>query len=88
MLAAAILAAGCTKESSIEPTEDLVIGICDSNTKVSLGSENAGKVNLLWSDGDEVSVTGDAGESVFRLKSGAGTIKGIFEYKSGAKVIR
>lgn len=85
MLAAAILAAGCTKESSIEPIEDLVIGICDSDTKVSLGSENAGKVNLLWSDGDEVSVTGDAGESVFRLKSGAGTIKGIFEYKSGAK---
>ena len=47
MLAAAILAAGCTKESSIEPIEDLVIGICDSDTKVSLGSENAGKVNLL-----------------------------------------
>ena len=66
LLAAALLAAGCTKEDNGGPIEELVIGI-------------------LWSEGDEVAVTGDAGQSVFRLKSGAGSTRGTFEYKSGAR---
>lgn len=83
LLAAAILAAGCSKEIDSIAGDDLVIGISAEDSKVSLGRENAGKANLLWSTGDEVSVKGDAGTSVFRLKSGAGSTSGVFEYKSG-----
>ena len=83
LLAAAFLAAGCSKEINSIASDDLVIGISAEDSKVSLGIENAGKANLLWSTGDEVSVKGDAGTSVFRLKSGAGSTSGVFEYKSG-----
>ena len=85
LLAAIFLAAGCTKEIDSITGDDLVIGISAEDSKVSLGIENAGKANLLWSTGDEVSVKGDAGTSVFRLKSGAGSTSGVFEYKSGAR---
>lgn len=85
LLAAALLAAGCTKEDNGGPIEELVIGISSSESKVTLGSENTGQFSLLWSEGDEVAVTGDAGQSVFRLKSGAGSTRGTFEYKSGAR---
>ena len=85
LLAAMFLAAGCSKEIDSIAGDDLVIGISAEDSKVSLGSENAGKANLLWSTGDEVSVKGDAGESVFRLKSGAGSTSGVFEFKDGAR---
>ena len=85
LLAAMFLAAGCTKEIDSIADDDLVIGISAEDSKVSLGSENAGKANLLWSTGDEVSVTGDAGTSVFRLKYGAGSTSGVFEHKDGAR---
>ena len=85
LLATMFLAAGCSKENTIVAGDDLVIGISAEDSKVSLGSENAGKANLLWSTGDEVSVKGDAGTSVFRLKSGAGSTSGVFEYKSGER---
>ena len=85
LLAAMFLAAGCTKEIDSIASDDLVIGISAEDSKVSLGSENSGKANLLWSTGDEVSVTGDAGTSVFCLKSGAGSTLGVFEHKSGAR---
>lgn len=84
LLAAALLAAGCTKDNCNGPIEELEIGIDNAQTKVALGTESNGKFDLLWSDGDEVAVTGDAGSSIFRLKSGAGTTNGVFEYKSGA----
>ena len=85
LLAAALLAAGCTKEDNGGPIDELVIGISSSESKVTLGSENTGQFSLLWSEGDEVAVTGDAGQSLFRLKSGAGSTRGTFEYKSGAR---
>ena len=84
LLAAAFLAAGCTKDNGNGPIEELEIGIADTDTKVSLGTEYDKQINLLWSAGDKVYVKGDAGESVFRLKSGEGSTKGIFEYESGA----
>lgn len=84
LLAAAFMAAGCTKDNCNGPIEELEIGIDNVLTKVALGTESNGKFDLLWSDGDEVAVTGDAGSSIFRLKSGAGTTNGVFEYKSGA----
>lgn len=84
LLAAAFLAAGCTEDNCNGPIEELEIGIDNAQTKVALGTESNGKFDLLWSDGDEVAVTGDAGSSIFRLKSGAGTTNGVFEYKSGA----
>lgn len=84
LLAAAFLAAGCTKDNCNGPIEELKIGIADTDTKVSLGTEYDKQINLLWSAGDKVYVKGDAGESVFRLKSGEGSTKGIFEYESGA----
>lgn len=84
LLAAAFLAAGCTKDNCNGPIEELEIGIADTDTKVSLGTEYDKQINLLWSAGDKVYVKGDAGESVFRLKSGEGSTKGIFEYESGA----
>lgn len=84
LLAAALLAAGCTKDNCNGPIEELEIGIADTDTKVSLGTEYDKQINLLWSAGDKVYVKGDAGESVFRLKSGEGSTKGIFEYESGA----
>ena len=85
LLAAALLAAGCTKEVEGNQIDKLEIGISDSDTKVSLGAEYGGKINILWSEGDEVSVKGDAGESIYRLTSGAGSVSGVFVYKSGAK---
>ena len=85
LLAAMFLAAGCTKENAIVADDDLVIGISAEDSKVSLESQYTGKANLLWSTGDEVSVKGDAGTSVFRLKSGAGSTLGVFEHKSGAR---
>lgn len=85
LLAAALLAAGCTKETADAQIDKLEIGIADSDTKVSLGAEYGGKINILWSEGDEVAVKGDAGESVYRLTSGAGSVNGVFVYKSGAK---
>ena len=85
LLAAMFLAAGCSKEIDSIAGDDLVIGISAEDSKVSLGSENTGKANLLWSTGDEVSVKGDAGTSVFRLKSGAGSTLGVFEHKDGAR---
>lgn len=84
LLAAAFMAAGCTKDNCNGPIEKLEIGIADSDTKVSIGTEYDKQINLLWSAGDKVYVKGDAGESVFRLKSGEGSTKGIFEYESGA----
>lgn len=84
LLAAALLAAGCTKDNGNGPIEELEIGIADTDTKVSLGTEYDKQINLLWSAGDKVYVKGDAGESVFRLKSGEGSTNGIFEYESGA----
>ena len=84
LLAAAFLAAGCMKDNCNGPIEELEIGIADTDTKVSLGTEYDKQINLLWSAGDKVYVKGDAGESVFRLKSGEGSTKGIFEYESGA----
>lgn len=84
LLAAAFLAAGCTKDNCNGPIKELEIGIADTDTKVSLGTEYDKQINLLWSAGDKVYVKGDAGESVFRLKSGEGSTKGIFEYESGA----
>ena len=84
LLAAAFMAAGCTKDNCKGPIEELEIGIADTDTKVSLGTEYDKQINLLWSAGDKVYVKGDAGESVFRLKSGEGSTKGIFEYESGA----
>ena len=84
LLAAAFLVAGCTKDNCKGPIEELEIGIADTDTKVSLGTEYDKQINLLWSAGDKVYVKGDAGESVFRLKSGEGSTKGIFEYESGA----
>lgn len=84
LLAAAFMAAGYTKDNCNGPIEELEIGIDNALTKVALGTESNGKFDLLWSDGDEVAVTGDAGSSIFRLKSGAGTTNGVFEYKSGA----
>ena len=84
LLAAAFLAAGCTKDNGNGQIEELEIGIADTDTKVSLGTEYDKQINLLWSAGDKVYVKGDAGESVFRLKSGEGSTKGIFEYESGA----
>lgn len=85
LLAAALLAAGCTKETADGQIDKLEIGIAGPDTKVSLGAEYGGKINILWSEGDEVAVKGDAGESVYRLISGAGSVNGVFVYKSGAK---
>lgn len=84
LLAAAFMAASCTKDNCNGPIEELEIGIADTDTKVSLGTEYDKQINLLWSASDKVYVKGDAGESVFRLKSGEGSTKGIFEYESGA----
>lgn len=64
LLAAAFLAAGCTKDNCNGPIEELEIGIDNALTKVALGTESNGKFDLLWSDGDEVAVTGDAGSSI------------------------
>lgn len=94
LLAAALAVADCKKEnvdgdgggngngnggSAVET--ELEIGICACEAKVALGKETGEKVELLWNEGDEVSVRGNAGFSVYRLKSGAGTAVGKFEYE-------
>ena len=44
LLAAALLAAGCTKENCNGPIEELQIGIDNALTKVALGTESNGKL--------------------------------------------
>ena len=103
LLAAAFVAAGCSKENNggnsgstgggdgtgnttpVEELKELAIGIHPSATKVSFGKESEGKMDFVWSTGDEVCVKSTAGESIFRLKSGVGSTSGVFEYKSGVK---
>lgn len=51
----------------IEELKELAIGIHPSATKVSLGKESEGKMDFVWSTGDEVCVKSAAGESIFRL---------------------
>ena len=89
LLAAAFLAAGCTKDNCNGPIEELEIGL--ASTKTQLGTED--KVNklfpIVWSDGDEIAVIENMGVkgkqniSVYRLKEGAGTANGVFEHISG-----
>lgn len=76
---------GTGSATPVEELKELAIGIQPSATKVSFGKESEGKMDFVWSTGDEVCVKSAAGESIFRLKSGVGSTSGIFEYKSGAK---
>lgn len=85
---------GCEKEIVVPANENQVVrkiievGIHDASTKTALGTENAGKFPVLWSAGDEIAVVENMGletqkYSVYRLKAGEGTSKGIFEHVSG-----
>ena len=85
---------GCEKEIVVPANENQVVrkiievGIHDASTKTALGTESAGKFPVLWSAGDEIAVVENMGletqkYSVYRLKAGEGTSKGIFEHVSG-----
>lgn len=86
---AGILAASCTKSSSPEGVLDNVynplieVGIPREMTKVALGGESAGNMDLVWSSGDQIAVIDGANKSIYRLVSGVGTKNGVFEYVSG-----
>lgn len=85
----------CAKENikSNEPTDQneerplLEIGL--NTTKTALGTEAAGKFPIVWSEGDEIAVIDNMGVegkqniSVYRIKEGIGTDKGLFEHVSG-----
>ena len=86
---AGILAASCTKSSLPEGVLDNVynpmieVGIPQEMTKVALGGESAGNMDLVWSSGDQIAVIDGANKSIYRLVSGVGTKNGVFKYVSG-----
>lgn len=95
LAASALLLSACAKENikPNEPTDQneerplLEIGL--NTTKTTLGTEAAGKFPIVWSDGDEIAVIDNMGVegkqniSVYRIKEGIGTDKGLFEHVSG-----
>lgn len=95
LAASALLLSACAKENikPNEPTDQngeiplLEIGL--STTKTALGTEAAGKFPIVWSEGDEIAVIDNMGVegkqniSVYRIKEGIGTDKGLFEHVSG-----
>lgn len=95
LAASALLLSACAKEN-IKPNEPadqngerplLEIGL--NTTKTALGTEAAGKFPIVWSEGDEIAVIDNMGVegkqniSVYRIKEGIGTDKGLFEHVSG-----
>ena len=92
-----LVLAGCAKENiSDESFSDsqqvhrpvIEVGIAKPLSKVTLGQEMDGKFPLIWNEGDEIAVVENMGKqgqnySIYRLKSGAGTSNGKFEYVSG-----
>lgn len=95
LAASALLLSACAKEN-IKPNEPadqngerplLEIGL--NTTKTALGTEDAGKFPIVWSEGDEIAVIDNMGVegkqniSVYRIKEGIGTDKGLFEHVSG-----
>lgn len=95
LAASALLLSACAKEN-IKPNEPaeqngerplLEIGL--NTTKTALGKEADGKFPIVWSEGDEIAVIDNMGVegkqniSVYRIKEGAGTDKGLFEHVSG-----
>lgn len=95
LAASALLLSACAKENikPNEPTDQneerplLEIGL--NTTKTALGTEDAGKFPIVWSEGDEIAVIDNMGVegkqniSVYRLKEGVGTAQGLFEHVSG-----
>ena len=95
LAASALLLSACAKENikPNEPTDQneerplLEIGL--NTTKTALGTEAAGKFPIVWSEGDEIAVIDNMGVegkqniSVYRIKEGIGTDKGLFEHVSG-----
>lgn len=95
LAASALLLSACAKENIIpnEPADQngerplLEIGL--NTTKTALGTEAAGKFPIVWSEGDEIAVIDNMGVegkqniSVYRIKEGIGTDKGLFEHVSG-----
>lgn len=95
LAASALLLSACTKENikPNEPTDQngerplLEIGL--NTTKTALGTEDAGKFPIVWSEGDEIAVIDNMGVegkqniSVYRIKEGIGTAQGLFEHVSG-----
>lgn len=94
-LGASLMLFSCTKPEleSNEPSgtkqrEVIEVSFDRSLTKTALGTELDGKFPVVWSEGDEIAVLDGMGTekqkySVYRLKSGAGTDSGIFEYVTG-----
>lgn len=95
LAASALLLSACAKEN-IKPNEPadqngerplLEIGL--NTTKTALGKEADGKFPIVWKEGDEIAVIDNMGVegkqsiSVYRIKEGIGTDKGIFEHVSG-----
>ena len=79
LFATALLASGCRKETGItlEKSEPMIItalaeGIGMTRTTM------AYKYDVLWSEGDEITVKGADGSDTFTLVEGAGTTTGIF----------
>ena len=95
LAASALLLSACAKENikPNEPTDQneerplLEIGL--NATKTALGTEDAGKFPIVWSEGDEIAVIDNMGVegkqniSVYRIKEGIGTAQGLFEHVSG-----
>ena len=53
------------------------------DTKAVLGKEEAGKVGVIWSEGDEIAVVDGVQRSVYRLCEGAGQASAKFKYVEG-----
>ncbi len=95
LASSALLLSACAKENikPNEPTDQneerplLEIGL--NATKTALGTEDAGKFPIVWSEGDEIAVIDNMGVegkqniSVYRIKEGIGTAQGLFEHVSG-----
>ena len=81
-VAAAFTMASCVKEQPVEPEvppvvgEDIIIASTEGSlTKTSLSGSDTAGYEVVWSEGDEITIGG----SLFVLKEGASTTTGTFQ---------
>lgn len=79
VLAVALFAASCQKETEITPKEEgMSISAISEGISVGTKADLAYKYDVIWRTGDEICVKNSVKNVGFTLTSGEGTTKGIF----------
>lgn len=75
------------EEQSAETTQIIYATLPEDGTRTHLEPNGTKKYKVVWDEGDMIAVVGTNGDATYRLKEGAGSQSGIFEYYSGKKDI-